>query len=189
MGVNATANVTQASTADTLLRTETRYDPAGNVAALVLYNTYWYAGSTGTGDPQITAYGYDALGRRVRESVGVVVGQTTWLSSRNTTTEYSRAGDALTVTDPLGQTQWRDATDECAITQLTACQSIWLLRLEPFVNKWHRWASPTPNEPQAPSRGDSKVVHAVGQLIDGNPLEDRPCCTRDASAVRPVYVR
>jgi RHS repeat-associated protein len=74
--------------------TETRYDANGNARALVLHNKV-----AGVDRPQVTTYAYDAFDRQTSETLPSIGDGHT----RQTTTTYSRAGDALSVTDPKGQ--------------------------------------------------------------------------------------
>ena len=89
-----TANATAPAGAADRLVTESRYDAAGNAVAVVLHNRV-----AGVDRPQVTTYVFDAFDRQTTETLpGVGDGVV-----RQSTTVYSRAGDALTATDPKGQ--------------------------------------------------------------------------------------
>lgn len=93
---NRPRTATQAHGTAVAVTTETRYDIAGNVIALLLNNV-------GSGGVQSTTYTYDAYDRKLSETLPSPDGQ-----SRMTTWTYFRTGEAKTQVDP--KSQQRDLT-------------------------------------------------------------------------------
>ena len=82
-----------AGSADRLV-TESRYDANGNVTAVVLHN--WVDSQE---QDQTTTYHFDAFDRQDQQTLPDVGDNET----RQSSTVWSRAGDVLTVIDPVGQ--------------------------------------------------------------------------------------